>query len=529
MQSQVEDDGTGLSHAISTRSTMRPCMAYKARLKAPSISFSRLVVVITIKMIQPHRLVALTAVSLCIYKVISIDPNPAPDPVLLTAQELSVLDPERNITCLGAATDIPWILRQQPYDGRSMQELCADPLYGGSNSIPNFRGYCQDGDVFFGPTDLIRNNGRLQQSVLECRNRCFCNHNLDDPKQQPKEVATTRRTFRAPSGTYLAISVDRASFPQDYRNNDPLLTRIYKYDTGHQFLELWESVSILPSNQIQCGGPLPGFSLPSPFNIHDFANSNELCAVQLAGGNPAANAGAYCHRIGYSEKVISFADDMTPRYDWTWSGTMGADLFLVAAVRFHCWKNCICRSRKATKNYDDPLIPMWIYLLEMAPPHSMPVGSGNKYPLGSSNDARGKPRTSVRGGNAPTAAYAGNLDNSTHIIPWRVDILGPVPKEFLSIAVPKSPVAVSPISIVEPKPPAAASPSEQKSCGNTCVGNNDCGTDCICRVPSFEETHALGVDPVAPPLLCLSIASIFGRSNEMSEASIKIDEGMKKQ
>ena len=519
-------------------------MAYKARLKAPSISFSRLVVVVNMKMIQPHRLVALTAVSLCIYKVISIDPDPAPDPVLPTAQELSVLDPERNITCLGAATDIPWILRQQPYDGRSMQELCADPLYGGRNSIPNFRGYCQDGDVFFGPADLLRDNGRFphSRSKLECRNRCFCNHNLDDPKQQPKEVATTRRTFRDPSDIYLAISVDRESFPQDYGSNDPLLTRIYKYDHGLYSPES-ESVSILPSNQIQCGGPLPGFPLPSPFNIHDFANNNELCAVQLAGGNPAANAGAYCHRIGYLEKVISFADDMTPRYDWTWSGTMGTDLFLVAAVRFHCWKNCICRSRKATKNYNDPLIPMWIYLLEMAPQDSMPVGSGSTYPLGSSNDARGRPRTSVPGGNVPTAAFAGNLDNSTHIIPWRADILGPVPKHFLSIAVPKPPAGVSPISIVEPKPPAgvspisiiepkppaAVSPPEQKSCGNICVGNNDCGTDCICRVPSFEETYALGVDPVAPPFLCLSIASIFGRSNEKSEASIKIDEGKEKE
>ena len=65
------------SHAISTRSTMRPRMAYETRFKAPSFSFSRLVVAITIKMIQPHRLVALTAVSLCIYKVISVDPDPA--------------------------------------------------------------------------------------------------------------------------------------------------------------------------------------------------------------------------------------------------------------------------------------------------------------------------------------------------------------------------------------------------------------------------------------------------------------------
>ena len=71
-------------------------------------------------------------------------------------------------------------------------------------------------------------------------------------------------------------------------------------------------VGILQSNQIRCGGPLPSLPLPVPFSNQDFADNRDLRAVQLSGGNPAANAGASCFRINPIERIISFADDMTP-------------------------------------------------------------------------------------------------------------------------------------------------------------------------------------------------------------------------
>ena len=439
-----------------------------------------------------------------------LEDEPAPDPVLPTAAELMVSDPSRNITCLGTHTDIPWVLADEQYDGRSMQLLCADQLYGGSNTKPNFRGYCHDGDVLFGPDNMLRKRpNRYERIRLECRTRCFCNNDLENPQQQPKGVATTRRTYlNARNEGALVMTMDVQTTIRRGSLVD-LLTRLYHYDRQEPnpttFLtpKQYDVLGILKRNLIQCGGPLPSFSLPIPFDVHDFASNQELCAVQLAGGNPAANAGAYCHDINGREKVVSFADDMTPRLDWTWDGAGGEAFFLAVAVRFHCWKNCICRDRTTKPNYFDPLVRMWEYMLEKLPPGDViPTGTGNKYPLGSSTDSRSKPRTRIQGGNSPSAACAATPGDPSCSMPWPIDILGPVPEQFSSLGLPQP-------------PPAAGSPQD-KSCGNTCSSNKDCGTDCVCRTPSVavEEAHALGIDPVASPAFCLDIASIFGRSLE---------------
>lgn len=41
-------------------------------------------------------------------------------------------------------------------------------------------------------------------------------------------------------------------------------------------------LAILRTNMVQCGGPLPGFGLPGPWNHGSFANDTELCAITLA-------------------------------------------------------------------------------------------------------------------------------------------------------------------------------------------------------------------------------------------------------
>ena len=445
--------------------------------------------------------------------------DPPTDPQLPSLQDLLVADPSRNITCLGDKSDIGWNLRLENYDGRSMQKLCADPLYGGSDATPNLRGYCQNGDVFFSSiAGLADRWTQLKglRSYLECRNRCFCNDGLPDPLQQPKEVAETRKTFVPPNRhSRYTISVDRRTSAQGRWPN--LATRIYSSsnnpnDLGHQpgssfaMHVQFEDVGILPSNMISCGGPLPDFPLPPPFDGHDFATNQALCAVQLSGGNPAANAGGYCHRIeplSTGERVVAFADDMTPRLDWTWSGTTGASFFHTASIRFHCWKNCICRDRTRKKNYMDPQVQMWEWLVENLPDVKdlMSFGTGNRYPMGSSTDAKGKTRTSARGGNQRAAECADTqAPTETCAIPWPFEILGPVPKELLKFS--------------PPKPPAIAGWDANKACGNQCSGNGDCGSDCLCRRPSVEEAKTLGVDPVVPLAMCLDIGSVFGRSLE---------------
>ncbi|KAL8916822.1 MAG: hypothetical protein Q9172_006092 [Xanthocarpia lactea] len=450
-----------------------------------------------------------TSIARCV-----LDLTPPPNPHLATAQELLVADPRRNITCLGDHSDIGWNLREQLYDNRNMQQLCADPLYGGLDSSPNLRGYCQSNDVFFGPLDLLRQPGREKyaRSYLECRTRCFCNHNLQDPRQQPKLVAITRKTFHQSAG--ISFAVDRRDYA--VTRHAPLQTRIFEYYRNpgqHPYFvpELTTTVGILVSNQIRCDGPLPSFQLPRPFDVHDFADNQRLCATQLSGGHPGANAGGYCHRnlpLTTSERVVSFADDMTPRLDWTWDGAGGASFFLAAAIRFHCWKNCLCADRTKKKNYVDPQLRMWEWLMTSLPDRDIiPTGIGNKYPLGSSTDAKGKTRTDSRGSNAPSAQCAANLghDDSRCTSPWPIDILGPIPKQIQNLAL--------------PQPPSLVGWDSNKVCGNDCSSNNDCGAECLCRLPSVEEAHTFGVDPVAPPALCLDIASVLGRSLETQKGA----------
>lgn len=434
---------------------------------------------------------------------------PPPDPPLPN-DALLVPDPRRNITCLGDQSDIPWNLGEN-YDRVSMQQLCAHPFYGGSPAPHNFGnigGYCQSNDVFFsrrlGDHASLLNVVGSVRNLLECRTRCFCNYGLADPLEQPKAVAVTRKTFDPPfRHPRYTIAVDRREIARIRR--PAKATRMYinhlredEYPPWRLHLQ-YEDAGILQSNRIECAGHLPDFPLPPPFNGHDFTGNQALCAVQLSGGNPAANAGGYCHRtepITSAERVVSFADDMTPRLDWTWSATTGSSFFLMASIRFHCWKNCLCIDRTKKKSFLDPQVAMWQWLVKSVPREMLSTGTGNPFPMGSSTDAIGRPRTSSKGGNAPSVECAASPDSSkTCALPWPVEILGPVPKELLKLS--------------PPKPPMVGWESERK-CGNSCSSNNDCGSDCLCRIPSVEEAKILGVDPVVPRALCLDIGSIFG-------------------
>ena len=182
---------------------------------------------------QRHDFIALSLIFSHLSIVRCVNENqPAPDPVLVRLVDLLVPNSTRNITCLSSRTDLSWNIRDEQYDGRSLQLLCADPLFGGptDNYRPNFRGYCQDGDVFFGPRNLLhKSNNRYERSLLECRTRCFCNGNLPDLSQQPKDVATTRRTWRSEMDTMAnTISVDRQGHVQGRFTNQ--ITRLYFYE-----------------------------------------------------------------------------------------------------------------------------------------------------------------------------------------------------------------------------------------------------------------------------------------------------------
>ena len=115
------------------------------------------------------------------------------------------------------------------------------------------------------------------------------------------------------------------------------------------------------------------------------------------------------------------------------------------------------------------------------------------------------------GGNVRSAECAANPNRPGECkLPWPTDILGPVPAEVMKLVLRGKPPAIE----SEPHAPVA---DPNRSCGNGCTGNDECGIDCLCRIPSIVEAKALGVDPVALRALCLNVASIFGRSLEGQE------------
>ena len=172
---------------------------------------------------QRLPLVIIQVLSLCASVVRCI--NEPPDPIRPSPQALLLPDPGRNITCLGDRSDYGWHLDYG--NDRSMQELCADPLYGGSDTAPNFRGYCNEGDVFFSYKSGLHDpdtEGDLARKKLECRNRCFCNFALPNHLQQPKAVALTRKTFVTDS-LANTIHLDRRNNPMNTQAN--IVTRTY--------------------------------------------------------------------------------------------------------------------------------------------------------------------------------------------------------------------------------------------------------------------------------------------------------------
>ena len=77
--------------------------------------------------------------------------------------------------------------------------------------------------------------------------------------------------------------------------------------------------------------------------------------------NRYANAGGYCHREnvnGVQQSVVWFSDEMTPRYEWTWPGGLW---FASAAIRFYCWRRCVCSNNPTV---DKSTSPIWKWMTD---------------------------------------------------------------------------------------------------------------------------------------------------------------------
>ena len=197
---------------------------------------------------------------------------------------------------------------------------------------------------------------------------------------------------------------------------------------------------------------------------------------------------------------------MTPRYEYTWSG---GNFFLSASLRTYCYSHCYCtsvgKSRTRHKSFT-----IWQFLrnhvLIYQPDGAIDYGKHG--PLVSSIFQRLGRVLSPRAGASSNASGTCGADGRQFCpSPWPEVQLGPVPR-----APPFS------SEIVLPPAPDAGQKKNLTICGNQCSGQSDCSTtahgyDCDCAVPNTEDAHQLGLDPVAPPSICLSLDLMaFGKS-----------------
>ena len=454
-------------------------------------------------------------------------------------------DPLGNITCLGDSypLDLPVQGNFNPNEV-SMQILCAKPQYNGGRPGQHAGGFCMypaantsrrgdpltpnNGAVGFDTSDGAQVNTILANPrvLLACSYKCFCNEGLTDLSAQPVNDFLLSRTHqvRSQSSYQLELDiVDDFSVPLAQKNGrlgdtrvdgitvgkadqiDNTLTRNYRLPQ--------QQVSLEPANDITCNGDLPSFPLPAPFGLPsaNFTNLQEMCANQLSGGSQyvihslsssslslttflliryggrKANAGGYCHRSngnGIQQSVVWFSDEMTPRYDWTWEGSL---FFGAAAIRFWCWRGCVCTMRPSK---DTTTIKLWKFVYD--------------HELLQNDDG------------SMTAQQKSQPSNSQQVLPPQTGpdssagTCGPDGKQFCSSQWPSDygPIPQRPPYMTNVFKSPSTSNANLTVCGNKCNGPQDCVPsngieDCNCAVPSPDDARTLGFDPVFPVAVCL--------------------------
>ena len=220
-------------------------------------------------------------------------------------------DPKANITCIGDSYDLelPTQAHFNP-NAVSMQKLCAKPQYGGGPPGQHVGGWCAfrpypltifhsrfEGSIAFDLSPSAQVNIQLAtpRVLLGCYYRCFCNYGLHDTSVQPITTKTNHNTMSHATYQVKIDVVDDFVTPKaqhmgtlgsvDVRNTFvSMLNQVEAQLEQAQYLASLR-VSIDPENYITCRGNLPTFSVPAPYQTSDFSSLQELCAVQMSGGN----------------------------------------------------------------------------------------------------------------------------------------------------------------------------------------------------------------------------------------------------
>ncbi|KAI9676056.1 MAG: hypothetical protein M1817_000799 [Caeruleum heppii] len=440
-------------------------------------------------------------------------------------------NPAHNVSCVGEADDLGEHLPiHNGFDpnGVSMQKLCVKPQFGGGQIGQHLGGFCQPppdaaaastssappplGRVAFDPSPAAitakwLRNPRL---LLHCRSRCFCNYGIPEAQRnvQPKEIPADYGTELRRGNAYRieidvvddhvnAVADSRAVL--DHWAADSVARKMTKVFDGEPEVPPFEDgmnlppmpVSITRANQIECEGPLPEWPAPPPFTWDDFTDLRSLCATQLSGGNPAANAGGYCHRdpLATGGRRVWFADAFTPRLDWTFTYALGPSL----AIRSYCHSQCHCKAPKKKERHVGTKVWRFVEEFESI---TMEGGSMQLYRTGSSSGDSLLEILPSQTEEQPSSGTCGADGRQFCVKSWPTALLGPVPRK---------PPAVRASAV--PKPPA---PPAQ--CGTTCTTQKECkstdpNADCACIAPTFAEARKAGLDQIFPQASCLVIAA----------------------
>ena len=197
---------------------------------------------------------------------------------------------------------------------------------------------------------------------------------------------------------------------------------------------------------------------------------------------------------------------MTPRYEYTWGG---GQFFLAASIRTYCYAHCYCNSvGKARTSRSRFAIWQFIRNHQLVLHGDGSIDYGRRGPL--STGIYNKLATVLppqNGAGGSTSGTCGADGKQFCPAPWPLVEFGPIPR-----APPYS------TDIVRPPTSGADATNDLTVCGNRCSGQSDCNNSvdnysCDCAYPNSEDAQTLGLDPVAPPSICLSLASVnFGLS-----------------
>ena len=205
-----------------------------------------------------------------------------------------------------------------------------------------------------------------------------------------------------------------------------------------------------------------------------------------------ANAGGYCHRtiqsIGGQARTVWFSDELTPRLDWTWE-----NFYISASIRFYCWQRCACSNFPTRENTTSQPSTTKLWNFVRNHPLTHKDDGSFVYRASASKEVQVLPPQNRLGTPAGTCGADGKQFCPA---PWPTEILGPIPQ-------------TPPGSTEVLRTPGSRN---MTLCGNRCSGPEECGsdspeTDCFCALPSPNDAHNLGIDPVASPFVCLALVS----------------------